>query len=543
MEMMTQKDYGSILASLKDKIRQAKAKAILTVNTQLLVLYHEIGSVIADQEKSDGWGAKTVEKLASDLRLEFPDMKGISPRNLRYMRDFAKAYPGWQIWQQGVAKLNESDNQLVAFLQQAVAKLPWGHHTVILNKLKTDEERAFYILKCVENNWSRNILATQIESNLFARHGKVIANFDQTLSAPQSDLARESFKNPYVFDFLSITEQVHEVELEKALIAHIKKFTLELGKGFAYVGNQYHLEVAGNDYFLDLLFFNVHLNCFVVFELKVGEFKPEFAGKLNFYINTVDEKIKGANHQPTIGILLCKTPDKTVVEYALRGMTNPLGVSDYELSKALPKKLSSDLPTVEELESEIDKEYEELKSPSEKKWEALKQKLASLNKPKVQVPVTIELLRQLVDQSLKPLFEKLLERMAVFQSEFTSYEYFWCGPNNITDFVQASNTWKDEGYLKANKDLYFNYKLNGLRTVGTDTFDVMMQLHCQLHNPYWYGFYLMNRNNNQVFFRKLYTEQLTNEEVNMICETIYSEVVDDIAHRLEYIEKDKRINK
>lgn len=530
-------NYSSVVTALKERIRKARQRAILSVNKELTLLYWEIGEMIITQQGTQGWGAKIIQQLSIDLKTEFPDFKGLSERNLKYMATFARRFP--QFGQQPAAQIETKENQLVAIRQQLAAQLPWGHLQVLLDKVIDEAKVDFYLAKCVENGWSRSILSEQIKSNLYDRQGAAITNFNERLTHAHSDLAQQTFKNPYLFDFISLGEEARELDVERALIKHLKDFMLELGRGFAYVGRQKNINVQGDDFFLDLLFYNYTMHCFVVFELKVSDFKPEFAGKLNFYVNAINQQLKGPDDKPTIGVLLCKTPNETVVRYSLQGIESPIGVADYQLAKALPAQLTGEIPTVEELETEIDKEYEELKSPSEKKWEALKQKLASLNKPKVEVPVTNELLRQLVDQSLKSLFEKLLERLAVFHSEFTSYEYFWCGPNNITDLVQALNTWKDEGYLKANKDLYFNYKLNGLKAVGTDTFDVVTQLHCQLYNPYWYGFYLMNRNNNQVFLRKLYTEQLTNEEVNMICETIYSEVVDDIALRLEYIEKDK----
>lgn len=530
-------NYSSVVTALKERIRNARQRAILSVNKELTLLYWEIGEMIITLQGTQGWGAKVIQQLSFDLKTEFPDFKGLSERNLKYMATFARRFP--QFGQQPAAQIETKENQLVAIRQQLAAQLPWGHLQVLLDKVIDEAKVDFYLAKCVENGWSRSILSEQIKSNLYDRQGAAITNFSDRITHAHSDLAQQTFKNPYLFDFISLGEEARELDVERALIKHLKDFMLELGRGFAYVGRQKNINVQGDDFFLDLLFYNYTMHCFVVFELKVSDFKPEFAGKLNFYVNAINQQLKGPDDKPTIGVLLCKTPNETVVRYSLQGIESPIGVADYQLAKALPAQLTGEIPTVEELETEIDKEYEELKSPSEKKWEALKQKMAELNKPKVEVPVTNELLRQLVDQSLKPLFEKLLERLAVFHSEFTSYEYFWCGPNNITDLVQATNTWKDDGYLKANKDLYFNYKLNGLKAVGTDTFDVVMQLHCQLHNPYWYGFYLMNKNNNQVFLRKLYTEQLTNEEVNMICKTIYSEVVDDIARRLEYIEKDK----
>jgi predicted nuclease of restriction endonuclease-like (RecB) superfamily len=326
-------NYHIILNSLKGKIMLARQRAAMAVNNELLTVYWEIGYIILQQQKEEGWGTKVINRLAADLKSEFPEMKGFSVRNLKYMRAFAEAYP--------------------QFVQQAAAHLPWGHHQLLLDKTKTSLEREFYIKKTVANGWSRNILLHQIESQLYLRQGSAITNFEHTLPKPQSDLAREILKNPYLFDFLGLTDEIEERELEKALIKHLKKFMLELGRGFAYVGNQYNLKVEGNDYFLDLLFYNYLLHCFVVFELKVGDFKPEFTGKLNFYINTINEQIRGKEDKPTIGVLLCKTPSDTVIQYSLQGIDTPIGISNYEFTKALPKQLEGEMPNVEELEHEI----------------------------------------------------------------------------------------------------------------------------------------------------------------------------------------------
>lgn len=290
MKLQTNK-YQQILNGLKDRIRQARFKAALTANAQLLAMYWEVGQTIIQQENEEGWGAKTIEKLSFDLRAEFEDMKGLSVRNLRYMREFAKAYPHFSILQQPAAKLKQStkskkhlkvsqnksaklvafNNDEPAFLQQAAAKLPWGHHQLILDKVKRKQERYFYIQKCIENSWSRSVLSLQIGSKLFERQGKAINNFDTTLPSIDSDLAKETFKSSYVFDFLTLSEEAKEKDIERALMQHLKKFMLELGRGFAYVGNQFNLVVEDDDYFLDLLFYNIHLKCYVVFELKVGD--------------------------------------------------------------------------------------------------------------------------------------------------------------------------------------------------------------------------------------------------------------------------------
>jgi predicted nuclease of restriction endonuclease-like (RecB) superfamily len=349
-------EYIHILNSLREKIRLARIKATIAVNVELLKLYWEIGNTILKLQKEEGWGAKIIDKLAIDLKMEFSDFKGLSVRNLKYMRAFAKAYPA--IVQPAVAQLDSSLS--MAFVQPLVAQIPWTHHTIILDKVKTSAERLFYVEKTMQNGWSKSILSLQIDSNLYKRQGNAITNFDKRLPAPLSDLANETLKNPYIFDFLGYSEELKERELEKALMQHLKKFMLELGRGFAFVGNQKNINVQGDDYFLDMLFYNYHLHCFVVFELKVGNFKPEFAGKLNFYVNTVNEQIKSLEDKPTIGVLLCKTPNETVIKYALKGIESPIGVADYELSQALPKQLKGEIPSIEELEAEIEKEYKEL---------------------------------------------------------------------------------------------------------------------------------------------------------------------------------------
>lgn len=389
------KNYQRIIADLKEKIRHARLSSALTVNVQLLALYWEIGRTISRQEKSEGWGAKIVDTLSKDLTFEFPDMKGLSPRNLRYMREFAVAYPQFQILQALLAILPETPSKTtstpmlqppvakfdpssmlqpsVAKLYLLVASLPWAHNVVLLEKVKDPGQRVFYARKAIENSWSRDLLVYHIKNNLHKRQGKALTNFEVTLPKPQSDLARETLKNPYVFDFLGVSEEMQEREVERALVRHIKKFMLELGKGFAYVGNQYNLNVEGDEYFLDLLFYNYLLHSFVVFELKMGEFKPEYAGKLNFYVNTIDEQIRGKDDQPTLGVLLCKTPNHTVIKFALKGITTPMGVADYELAQTLPAKLKNQMPTVQELEQALDFEPDNSQNTQEQPLSRIKE--------------------------------------------------------------------------------------------------------------------------------------------------------------------------
>lgn len=375
--------YVEVLDYLKEKIKIARQKAALSVNAELLSTYWEIGNTLLEQRKLAGWGKKTIANLAKDLKMEFPEMKGLSHRNLVYMQTFAGSWPHFPSTQAAHAQLQSVDNHLNAFTQAPLAQLPWYHHVTLLDKLDKPEIRQFYLKKAIENGWSRNVMVLQIESQLHLRQGQAITNFDETLTKPISDLARETLKNPYLFDFLGIGEEMQERELEKALIQHIKKFMLELGRGFAYVGNQFNLQVEKDDFFLDLLFYNYHLHCFIIFELKVGEFKPEYAGKLNFYINTVNEQIKGKEESPTIGVLLCKTPNKTVVQYALKGMGTPIGVTEYELSNSLPLQLRSELPSIEELEATIEQEAHEIReklSPQEERLSKMKEKVKGLKR-------------------------------------------------------------------------------------------------------------------------------------------------------------------
>ena len=276
-----------------------------------------------------------IERLAHDLRTAFPEMKGFSPRNLKYMRAFAEAW---------------TDSE---FVQQAVAQLPWGHNLVLLDKLNTLDERRWYAAKAIEQNWSRNILVMQIETRLQERSGTAVTNFDASLPKPQSDLARESVKDPYRFDFLGLTDEAQEREIENALVRHVTEFLLELGAGFAFVGRQVMLDVGGDEFFIDLLFYHLKLRCYVVIELKGGKFKPEHLGQLGFYLTAVDRQVKNENDNPTIGLLLCKSKNKIVAEYALGDKTQPMGIAEYKLLESLPAELQTSLPTIEQIEREL----------------------------------------------------------------------------------------------------------------------------------------------------------------------------------------------
>jgi predicted nuclease of restriction endonuclease-like (RecB) superfamily len=345
--MENNNSYISLLNQLKSDIEDARLKVALTVNEQLLELYWKIGNNILIQQSAEGWGAKIIDRLAHDLKLSFPDMKGISPRNFKYMRAFAHTYP--EFVQAALAQTGGLDS----IVQVPLAQLPWYHHITLLDKVKADEERRFYIREAVKNGWSRNVLVHQIESNLYQRQGNSITNFVTTLPPIQSDLAKEIFKDPYKFDFLNLSETYFEKDLEDGLVGHMTKFLLELGSGFSYVGRQYPLNVGGEEFYIDLLFYHLKLRCFVVIELKTGRFIPEFAGKLNFYLHAADDILKHQLDQPTIGILICKEKNKIVAEYSLKGIEKPIGISEYSLTKAIPTSLKGSLPSVAEIEKNL----------------------------------------------------------------------------------------------------------------------------------------------------------------------------------------------
>ena len=305
------------------------------MNRELVLLNWQIGQDILTRQTQQGWGTKVIDRLAQDLRAAFPDMKGFSPRNLKYMRAFAGAWPDAE------------------FVQEVLAQLPWYHQIALLDKLSSPETRRWYAAQAIKHNWSRNILVMQIETRLLERSGKAVSNFDSQLPKPQSDLARESLKDPYRFDFLGLTLDAQEREIENALVNHVTDFLLELGAGFAFVGQQVLLDVGGDEFFIDLLFYHLKLRCYVVIELKAGKFKPEHLGQLSFYLTAVDAQLKQPQDGPTIGLLLCKSKNKVVAEYALRDNARPIGVAEYQLVESLPAELQTSLPSIEQIEREL----------------------------------------------------------------------------------------------------------------------------------------------------------------------------------------------
>ncbi len=328
-------DYGELLDVIRGRIREAQFNAAVAVNRELVLLYWQIGHEILVRQLASGWGGRVVDRLGVDLRREFPDVRGLSRTNLLYTRAFAAAYPD------------------EAIVRQLVGQIPWGHNTVLLDKAHELEERIWYVRRVIEHGWSRNVLIHQVESGLYERSGQAVTNFGRTLPPAQSDLAVELLKDPYHFSFLTGAAAMEERELERALLAHVRGFLLELGVGFALVGSQYRLEIGGQDYYLDLLFYHIKLQRYVAVDLKVGAFKPEYAGKMNFYLTALDEQLRKDPQEPSIGLVMCKERNRVVAEYALRGITSPIGVAEYRLTDDLPAQLRADLPSTEQLESEL----------------------------------------------------------------------------------------------------------------------------------------------------------------------------------------------
>lgn len=341
--------YIQTINELKQKIKAARIKAALAVNAEMIYLYYDIGKTILERQTKEGWGTKIIDRLSKDLSSSFPEMKGFSPRNLKYMRKFAEFYPDFSI------------------VQEVLAQITWYHNITLLDKIKSQDIALWYVNKTIENGWSRNVLVHQIESNLYKRQQltEKTTNFANTLPTPQSELAQEILKDPYKLEFLGIGHEAQEKEFEDALMKHLTKFLLELGAGFAFVGRQYHLEVGGQDFYIDLLFYHLKLRCYVVIELKTTDFKPEYTGKLNFYLSVVDDLLRHPDDKPSIGILLCKSKNNVIAEYAVKDISKPMGVSEYKLIETISEELKKSLPTAEELKAELLKEKESIEAYSE----------------------------------------------------------------------------------------------------------------------------------------------------------------------------------
>lgn len=329
--------YAEFLSGLKERITQERIKALMSANAAVVLMYWDLGSSVLERQQSEGWGAKVIDRLSHDLKSAFPDMSGFSPRNIKYMRSFAAAWPSREL------------------VQRTVAQLPWRSNLTLLEKLQDPELRLWYAQKAIENGMGKDMLAIQIETRLHERQGKAITNFPAALPPAESDMTAQVFKDPYVFDFLGTADPRREAELDQKLIDHIQQFLLELGQGFAFVGRQVAMEVGGSDFKLDLLFYHLKLRCYVVIELKAGKFEPGHVSQLNFYLSVVDDLLRHSDDKPSIGLLLVKDKNQTVVEYSLAGYTKPIGVAQWErqITKTLPNDLKASLPSVAEIEAEL----------------------------------------------------------------------------------------------------------------------------------------------------------------------------------------------
>jgi predicted nuclease of restriction endonuclease-like (RecB) superfamily len=347
---------SGLLTDIKQRVRHAQTRAVLAVNAELIRLYWEIGVLINSRQQQEGWGTGVIPRLARDLHNELPEEKGFSERNIKRMLAFHREYPLLNFMPQAVAQTDaiaEVPQAAALFPAELLQAVPWGHHAELMAKVKDLPTRHWYMQAAVQNGWSRNILVMQIESAAHQRQGRATSNFASRLPAPDSDLVQQTLKDPYLFDFLTLEPGFHERELETGLVAHLEKFLLALGQGFAFVGRQYHLDIGEQDFYIDLLFYHLKLRCYVVIELKRGDFKPEYAGKMNFYCSVVDDKLRHPTDQPTIGLILCQQPNRVLAEYALRGVDKPIGISSYELTRALPENLESSLPSIEQIEREL----------------------------------------------------------------------------------------------------------------------------------------------------------------------------------------------
>jgi len=356
-------DYLTLLQEVKERIRKAQIKANLSVNAEMLFMYWDVGRIIAEQRDSEGWGTKVIQRLAQDIRNDLSEIKGFSERNLIRMLAFYNEYKDLPISPTALAQLQAEENNPISptLLTQSnhnkifeyILLLPWAHNVTLLS-VKDVSIRLWYMVQTLEQGWSHDTLSKQIKNNTYMRQGKSTTNFSARLPSPQSALAEETLKDPYIFDFLTIEEPFRERELETSLVTHVEKFLLELGAGFAFVGKQYHVEISEQNFYIDLLFYHTKLHCYVVIELKKGKFKPEYAGKVNFYCSVVDDKLRTELDNPTIGLILCQHNDKVIAEYTLKDINKPIGISEYELTRILPDSLKSSLPTIEDIEERLE---------------------------------------------------------------------------------------------------------------------------------------------------------------------------------------------
>ena len=439
-----------------------------------------------------------------------------------------------QFVQVALAQTGPSSNPLI--MQVALAQLTWYHHITLLDKIKEPEIRNFYIQKTAEHGWSRNVMVHQIESGLHKRQGALTNNFKLTLPAYDSELATQLFKDPYQFEFLMLGEEAKERDLENALMNHITKLLLELGDGFAFIGRQKKFEAGGKDYFIDLLFYHTKLRRHIIIELKIGEFEPEFVSKMNLYLGLADDNLKGEYDEPAIGLILCKTNNKIIAEYALRDTSKPIGIAEYKIAQMLPDNIKGELPSIEVIEQRMDEELKEEQNPIDVKVKALKERLRAIQSEEIQTTATYIILYNLYHDGLKALYKELTQKLSEFDDSFHSKTINWSATNkNITTYEQLDEFWDYEENLKAIREFYFTYALHGFKKAGTQNLSEYIELKFEM-NIYWYGF-TINNGNQQPILKKLYHQQLTAADRQLIIDAVLTKAMDGIEWLIGRIEK------
>lgn len=523
-------NYQDFFLRLKSQIQAARIQVVLSANVQMLDLYWRIGHAILDQQDTEGWGTKVIQQLSADLKSAFPDLKGISERNLKYMRAFAAAYPEFVQARLAQMEVAENGSLVSGSVQAKLAQITWYHHITLLDKIKDEKLRYFYIEKTIENGWSRDVMVNQIELGLHLRQGKLQHNFSNTLPAAKGDLARELFKDPYKFDFLQLTQEASERELEDALINNIYKFLLEMGKGFAFMGRQVHLEKGGQDYYLDLLFYHTKLHCHVILELKIGDFKPEYAGKMNFYLSAFDEDYRTAEDGPTIGIILCKSKNKVTAEYALRDVHKPMGIAEYNLTSAIPADLQSDLPSIEDLEIELEKELEVPKSALEEKLTKLNQLVSGLGHQEMKVVQNIEITKILFNETLAALRSEVTNLLNPVANLFTDTIVAYA-INGRSSYLGSADLEADLISGENIHELGLHITLNGFKKGGLKSFNRFFDLKFFLERYK----YLIGSDRQSIWEEHLYDKQWSASELHQLAETWVAKIIEEVSTSIEGI--------
>lgn len=521
-------NYREFFLNLKTQIHEARIKVVVSANVQMLELYWRIGHAILVQQSSEGWGTRVIQQLSGDLRMAFPDLKGMSERNLKYMRAFAAAYPDFVQVPLAQTDLPNDYSKPATIVQAKLAQITWYQHITLLDKVKDEKIRRFYIEKTIENGWSRDVMVNQIELGLHLRQGKLQHNFSKTLPTIKGDLAKELFKDPYKFDFLQLTQEASERDLEDALINNIYKFLIEMGKGFAFMGRQVHLEKGGQDYFIDLLFYHTKLHCHIILELKIGDFKPEYAGKMNFYLSAFDEDYKTAEDGPTIGIILCKSKNKVTAEYALRDIHKPMGVAEYNLTAAIPADLQGELPSIEDLEIELEKDLEVPKKSIDEKLARLNKMVSRLRHQEMSVMQSLEIIKCLFNETLYQLRKKvtlLLEPVGnLFKDAIVAYTI-----NGSSSYLGSADL---EADLLTGKNIYeigLFIELNGFKKGGLKSFNRFFNLKFILEKYK----YQIGPDREHIWEEYLYDKVWLDDDFRQLAEKWVESIVDEVSKSIE----------